>query len=92
MDWAARLRFGAVTERHAAKMLNAVDTRLKLPIDQVDAVITAGRDSLRANPTFREFLKGLGGRGAPVPEPTEPPSTPVAAAPEGPSSSFAAAR
>ena len=44
------------------------------------------------NPTFRDFLKGLGGRGAPVPEPAEPPSTPVAAAPDGPSASFAAAQ
>ena len=31
-------------------MLNAVDTRLKLPADQVDAVIAAGRDALRVNP------------------------------------------
>ena len=45
-----------------AKVLNAVDTRLKLPVDQVDAVIAAGRDALRVNPTFRDFLKGLGGR------------------------------
>jgi NTE family protein len=75
-----------------AKMLNAVDTRLKLPTDQVDAVIAAGRDSLRVNPTFRDFLKGLGSGGAPVPEPAEPRSIPVAAAPEGPAASFADAR
>ena len=39
-----------------AKALNAVDTRFKLPAEQVDAVIAAGRDALRANPTYREFL------------------------------------
>ena len=49
-----------------AKVLNAVDTRLKLPADQVDAVIAAGRDALRVNPTFRDFLKGMG-RAAPLP-------------------------
>jgi NTE family protein len=79
-----------------AKVLNAVDTRLKLPVAEVDAVIAAGRDSLRINPTFREFLKGLGGHTAPVPlpvEPTEPAeSTPVAAVPDVQASSFAAAR
>ena len=64
-----------------AKVLNAVDTRLKLPVDQVDAVIAAGRDALRANPTFRDFLKGIGGparRRRLTAEPAEPPSTPVA--------------
>ena len=75
-----------------AKVLNAVDTRLKLPVAEVDALIVAGRDSLRINPTFREFLKGLGGRIPPAPsEPAEPGSTPVAAVPELPAASFAAA-
>jgi NTE family protein len=77
-----------------AKALNAVDTRLKLPTDQVDAVIAAGRDSLRGNPTFREFLRGIG-RATPPAEPTEPaepPSTPVAVVPDTPSSSYAAAQ
>src|SRR5665213_426733 len=76
-----------------AKALNAVDTRLKLPADQVDAVIAAGHDALRANPTFREFLKGIAVPGAPpsaVPEPAEPPSVPVAEAlPEISRSAFA---
>ena len=57
----------------------------KLPADQVDAVIAAGHDALRANPTFRDFLKGIGGRArraafGPV-EPAEPPSIPVADVP-----------
>ena len=78
-----------------AKVLNAVDTRLKLPVEQVDALIAAGRDSLRANPTFREFIKGIGGgvTPVPVPEPIAPEeATPVAVAPGGPTSSFAAAQ
>ena len=78
-----------------AKVLNAVDTRLKLPTDQVDAVIAAGHDALRANPTFREFLKGIAVPGAPPSapaEPSEPPSVPVAEAlplPETNRSAFA---
>jgi NTE family protein len=78
-----------------AKALNAVDTRLKLPADQVDAVIAAGHDALRINPTFRDFLKGIGGRALPAPQPTdpaEPSSTPVAVLPGTPASSFAAAQ
>ena len=67
-----------------AKALNAVDTRLKLPTDQVDAVIAAGRDALRINPTFRDFLRGMGGRPMSPPVVPEEPSTPVAAAPDGP--------
>ena len=41
-------------DRSAA--LNAVETRLKLPPDQVDLLISAGRDALKANKVFREFL------------------------------------
>ena len=83
-----------------AKTLNAVDTRLKLPLKEVDAVIAAGHDALRASPTYREFLRGLGGRASPAEPPAapaEPESTPVAsmpppevAAPDGLRSSFAA--
>jgi NTE family protein len=80
-----------------AKVLNAVDTRLKLPADQVDALIAAGRDALRASPTFREFLKGIGRPNMPPPiplpnEPDEPSSVPVAVLPESPASSYAAAQ
>jgi NTE family protein len=73
-----------------AMALSAVDTRLKLPVDQVDAVIAAGRDSLRINPTFRDFLRGISGRPLPPSEPEE--AAPVAAAPDGPASSYAAAQ
>ncbi len=57
-----------------AKVLNAVDTRLKLPTNEVDAVIAGGRDALRVNPAYRDFLKGIAAPGAP-PAPPEPPST-----------------
>jgi hypothetical protein len=55
-------------ERAAA--LNKVETRFKLPPDQIDMLITAGRDALNVNPKFREFMGSLG---RPV-----PPATPVA--------------
>ena len=45
------------TER--ARALNAVDTRFKLPAEQVDFVIDAGRDALRANPIFQDFINHL---------------------------------
>ncbi|MBX9828587.1 MAG: patatin-like phospholipase family protein [Xanthobacteraceae bacterium] len=77
-----------------AKVLNAVDTRLKLPVNQVDVVIAAGRDALSGNPAYRDFLRSIGGgrpaqpQQQPVPEapplPSEPPSTPVAIAPSWP--------
>ena len=41
------------------KALGAVPTRFKLPEDQVDAVIAAGRDALRANDVYRRFLASL---------------------------------
>ncbi len=48
-----------------AAMLNAVPTRFKLPPEQVDALIGAGGDALRANPLFQNFLGSLGGSRAP---------------------------
>jgi hypothetical protein len=82
-----------------AKVLNAVDTRLKLPVDQVDAVIAAGRDALGVNSAYTEFLKSVGGRARqPMPAPGEPAaeSAPVAAFPGlpdiVPASSFSEAR
>jgi NTE family protein len=44
-------------ERQAA--LNAVKTSFRLPPGTVDAVIDAGREALRANPTYRAFLSSL---------------------------------
>ena len=64
-----------------AAALNAVETRLKLPPDQVEMLIGAGRDALKANKVFREFLNA-GPRFRPPP--VRPPrSAPVAdAAPD----------
>ena len=45
-------------EREAA--LNRVETRLRLPPDQVDMLIAAGRDALSVNPKFRAFLTSIG--------------------------------
>jgi NTE family protein len=42
-----------------AHALNAVETRFKLPPDQVDLLIAAGRDGLITNPKFREFMQSL---------------------------------
>jgi len=76
-----------------AKLLNAVDTRFTLPTDQVDMVIEAGRDALRANPVFRDFLTGVGGRSRPIrPQPLAPDSTPVADLPASTPTAFAPIR
>jgi NTE family protein len=75
-----------------AKLLNAVDTRFKLPTDQVDMVIEAGRDALRVNPGFRAFLNSVGGRPRPL-LPRQPPaeSVPVAEVPAVTPSAFSPA-
>ncbi len=61
-------------ERAAA--LNAVETNFKLPPDQVDMLITAGRDALKGSTVFRSFLDSLGEtspRGVPVASPVTSP-------------------
>jgi NTE family protein len=45
-----------------ALALNAIPTRFKLSQADVEMLIAAGQDALRANPTFREFLVSAGGR------------------------------
>jgi NTE family protein len=88
----SRVAFDQLGPERAAA-LNAVDTRLKLPAAQVDAVIAAGRDAVHANPTFRAFLRGMSAPEVPpAPEPDEVPSTPVARQPGGPAVSFADAQ
>jgi len=69
----ARLSFDQLgPERSSA--LNAVETRFKLPPDQVDMLINAGRDVLKGNAVFRSFVRSLGPaaarRGTPVASPT----------------------
>jgi NTE family protein len=70
-----RISFDQLGPERAAA-LNAVETRFKLPPDQVDMLIAAGRDSLKTNPKFRAFITSLG----PAPPPS-PPSTPLPAPP-----------
>jgi len=59
----SRVAFDALGPQRAAA-LSAIETRFKLPPDQVDTLIAAGRDALNANPQFRAFLSSLP-RGAP---------------------------
>jgi NTE family protein len=49
-----------------AAALNKVETRFKLPPDQVEMLIAAGHDALRNNPTFRDFLKSMPGVQTPI--------------------------
>jgi NTE family protein len=70
-----RLSFDQLGAQRAAA-LNSVQTAFKLPPDQVDMVIDAGKDALRGSRVFQQFLESLG-RSA-------PPATPVAAAPPSP--------
>jgi NTE family protein len=71
------------------KALNSVVTRLKLPPDQVDMLIAAGRDALAANPKFRAFMGSLGR--APLPPHPRPRTAPVAVAPQAPAAQEARA-
>jgi NTE family protein len=55
-----------------ATALNAVETRLRLPPEQIEMLITAGRDALKTNETFRSFLNSgprLPPRAVPVASP-----------------------
>ena len=53
-----RIAFDQLGPERAAA-LNNVQTALKLPPDQVEELISAGRDALKVNPTFRDFLGSL---------------------------------
>jgi NTE family protein len=53
-----RIGFDQLGEARAAA-LDGVPTRFRLPQDQVDLVIGAGRDSLRNNSAFQAFMRGL---------------------------------
>jgi len=56
-----------------AAQLNAVETRFKLPPEQVDMLIQAGRDAVTTNTTLQSFLKSLGQGRAIVPVAGGPP-------------------
>jgi NTE family protein len=53
-----RIAFDQLGPERAAA-LNNVQTALKLPPNQVDELIAAGRDALKVNPTFRDFMGSL---------------------------------
>jgi NTE family protein len=42
-----------------ARELSAIPSRFKLPVEQVDLLIQAGRDALRDNGQFQQFLRGV---------------------------------
>ena len=46
-------------ERSRADVLNAIPTRFQLPPQSVDALIAAGAEAVRNNPTFQTFRRGL---------------------------------
>jgi NTE family protein len=53
-----RVGFDQLGEERAAR-LGAVETRFKLPVETVDALIEGGSEALSLNPSYRAFLKGL---------------------------------
>jgi NTE family protein len=53
-----RVGFDQLDQARASE-LEVIPTRFRLPPEQVDSVISAGRDALRASPTFRSFAAGL---------------------------------
>jgi NTE family protein len=53
-----RVNFEQIGEERARK-LNTVPTRFKLPAEDVDMLIAAGADSLRANDVYKAFLASL---------------------------------
>ena len=75
----SKISFDALGPDRAAA-LNRVETRFQLPPDQIDMLITAGRDALSANPKFRAFIASLGR--APPPVPPAAPGAPVATSDE----------
>ena len=56
--YVGRIGFDQLEGQRAAD-LERVPTRFNLPSEQVDSVIEAGSDALRASPTFRSFASGL---------------------------------
>lgn len=56
--YVGRIGFDQLDQARAAE-LEVIPTRFRLPPEQVDSVIAAGRDALRASPTFRSFAAGL---------------------------------
>jgi NTE family protein len=55
-----RINFDQLGARRAPT-LNSIPTRFKLTKEDVDSLVTAGKE-LRANPVFREFLTSINGK------------------------------
>jgi NTE family protein len=82
----SRLTFDQLGPQREA-VLNKIETRFKLPPDQVETLIAAGRDVLNTNDKFRAFLTSLGRAPpprSPLQRPPAPmrPGTPVSMAPD----------
>jgi NTE family protein len=45
-------------------VLEAIPTRFRLPAEQVDDVIAAGRDALRSSPAFQYFARSMQSKAA----------------------------
>jgi len=56
-----RINFDQLGARRAPT-LNSIPTRFKLTKEDVDSLVTAGKEALRANPVFREFLTSINGK------------------------------
>ena len=54
-----RIAFDQLGEQRAAA-LNAVETNFHLPPDQIELLISSGRDALKSSVVFRSFLDSLG--------------------------------
>jgi NTE family protein len=60
-----RVGFDQLGDARAAQ-LQAIPTRFTLPQEQVDALIAAGSDALRNNPTYQAFLNSMRGGAQPA--------------------------
>jgi len=56
--YVGRVGFDQLDQSRAAE-LETIPTRFRLPPEQVDSVVEAGRDALRASPALRSFAAGL---------------------------------
>jgi len=56
------LRFDAIPDEDAKRSLQHVDTRLQLPPEQVDLLVSWGRRLLLGSPQYGDLVDSLGGR------------------------------
>jgi NTE family protein len=64
--YVTRVAFDQLGPERAAQ-LDRVETRFRLPPEQVDMVIQAGKDALNANEKYRAFLRSIHGGTVPAP-------------------------